>query len=727
MDYTRKFLWRTTLIYLTIGLAWIYFSDSVVLHIFSEEVRKLNYFQTVKGWFYVISTTVLLYFLLRMYAREVKNLAKEKEERASIQSNLEYQEKFFQSIIDHAYDGIIVYDHELVIRFVSPSARQLLGYLPGDLKGIQLSKIGVFAEDKDEVEQQFSLPLEQSEKRLFRAGMSRSDGREIRVDCVLTAIAGSQGELLFVLNFHDVTELELREQTDRFKSEVLQIITTANRKKVPDEIAECFSRFLQLDEVELWTRTLDNEKMKLSGCKYTNAASTPRDLFVEKGVGFIGEVWRKGEFTILEKENSKSDAFGELLQNSNFIYACPLKKGETVVGMAVFYSDIPVELTHFNYLTAQVFPFLIADIERDRATSLFRSLLEVVEDLICLFDKDGRLKWANRRFGEELQAEMEELVNSKLANLVLSDHKPIVEDAFQKLRNGNLTERFEARFSGASEDTSWFSWDAVLLENERVIIASAKDVSEIKRNAAEIERANQDLQDRADALEQSNSVLERYAYIISHDLQEPLRMVKGFLELLHKNYEENLDERGQKYIQFASDGAQRMSAMINGLLSYARITGGQNQFSEVALDEVLNDVVVMLKLEVERTGAEIHRETLPVVKGVRSLFLQLFLNIISNSLKYKGEDPVRIDISCLQKEGFHVISIQDNGLGIPQEDLEHVFQVFGRVERDELTDGLGLGLSIARRVVQIHNGTIEIDNNPDKGITVRIKLPLTDN
>jgi PAS domain S-box-containing protein len=727
MDYTRKFLWRTTLIYLTIGLAWIYFSDSAVLRIFSEEVRKLNYFQTVKGWFYVVSTTVLLYFLLRMYAKEVKNLAKEKDERASIQSNLAYQEKFFQSIIDHAYDGIVVYDRNLVIHFVSPSARLLLGYLPGELKGFSLSKIGVFSEGQDEIEQQFTLALGPTEKRLFRAGMSRSDRREIRVECVLTAMTGNQGELLFVLNFHDVTELELREQTDQFKSEVLQIIATSDRKLVPNELAACFTRFLEVDEVELWTGSLDNEKLKLSGYKYANATRTPRDLFAEKGIGFIGEVWSKGEFTYFDVENFGQEVVSDFPPGCKFVYACPLKKGDTLVGIAVCYSDIPVELERFNYLTAQVFPFLIADIERDRATSFFRSLLEVVEDLICLFDKDGRLKWANRRFGEELNADIGGVLNSKLTEFVVPEHHAIVEDAFQKLRNGVPVERFEARLLGTSDETSWFSWDAVLLENERVVIASAKDVSEIKRNAVEIERANQALKERADALEESNSVLERYAYIISHDLQEPLRMVKGFLELLHKNYEENLDERGQKYIQFASDGAKRMSSMINGLLSYARITGGQNQFSEVALDEVFNDVLVMLKLELERTGAEIHREPLPVVKGVRSLFLQLFLNIISNSLKYKGENSVRIDISYTKNEDFQVISIQDNGLGIPQEDLEHVFQVFGRVERDELTDGLGLGLAIARRVVQIHNGTIEIDNNPDRGITVRIKLPVRDN
>ncbi|MFP9193050.1 PAS domain-containing sensor histidine kinase [Natronosalvus vescus] len=227
-------------------------------------------------------------------------------------------------------------------------------------------------------------------------------------------------------------------------------------------------------------------------------------------------------------------------------------------------------------------------------------------------------------------------------------------------------------------------------------------------------------------LEESNERLQQFAYVASHDLHEPLRMVTSYLQLLERQYSDELDDDAEEFIEFAVDGAERMEAMIDGLLTYSRVETQGNSFDSVDIEAVLDDVLTDLGIRIEETGVEITAEPLPTVTGDASQLRQLFQNLLDNALQYSGEQDPRVSISATRDGDEWIISITDNGIGIDQEDADRVFEVFQRLHTHEEYEGTGIGLALCRRVVERHGGEIWVDSEPEKGSTFSFTLPATD-
>ncbi|ADD07638.2 sensor box histidine kinase (plasmid) [Natrialba magadii ATCC 43099] len=226
-------------------------------------------------------------------------------------------------------------------------------------------------------------------------------------------------------------------------------------------------------------------------------------------------------------------------------------------------------------------------------------------------------------------------------------------------------------------------------------------------------------------LEESNERLQQFAYAASHDLQEPLRMVTGYLRLLENRYSDDLDEDAEEFIEFAVDGAERMEAMIEGLLTYSRVETQGESFDSVDLEAVLNDVLTDLSVRIDETGAEVTAELLPTVDGDASQLRQLFQNLLENALQYSGEQKPRVSISAMRNEDEWEISISDEGIGIEQDDADRVFEVLQRLHSHEEYEGSGIGLALCRRVVERHGGEIYVDSEPEEGATFSFTLPAT--
>nr|WP_224450462.1 PAS domain S-box protein [Haloprofundus salilacus] len=223
-------------------------------------------------------------------------------------------------------------------------------------------------------------------------------------------------------------------------------------------------------------------------------------------------------------------------------------------------------------------------------------------------------------------------------------------------------------------------------------------------------------------LEESNERLEQFAYAASHDLQEPLRMVSSYLQLLEHRYGDELDEDGQEFIEFAVDGAGRMREMIEGLLQYSRVDSRGNPFEPVDLDAVFANVRQDLQVKIEETGAEITAEDLPRVYGDLSQLNQLFQNLLDNAIEYSGDAPPRIHVAVERDGTDWVISVEDEGIGIPREDADRVFRVFQSLQGHE-DAGTGIGLALCKRIVERHGGEIWIDSVPGEGATFSFILP----
>ncbi|MGW6614077.1 sensor histidine kinase [Streptomyces erythrochromogenes] len=250
-----------------------------------------------------------------------------------------------------------------------------------------------------------------------------------------------------------------------------------------------------------------------------------------------------------------------------------------------------------------------------------------------------------------------------------------------------------------------------------------------RRNAERLDRTAAELDAQAVELRRSNAELEQFAYVASHDLQEPLRKVASFCQLLEKRYGDRLDERGAQYIGFAVDGAKRMQVLINDLLTFSRVGRVQDARETVALDGPLDRALRNLAAAVEESGAEITRpERLPDVVGDPTLLTMLWQNLVGNAVKFRSPDrPPRVEVAVVDdpavEPGFLTFAVTDNGIGVPAEFAEKVFVIFQRLHGRETYGGTGIGLSLCKKIVEHAGGRIRIDTDHREGTRIVFTLP----
>lgn len=267
----------------------------------------------------------------------------------------------------------------------------------------------------------------------------------------------------------------------------------------------------------------------------------------------------------------------------------------------------------------------------------------------------------------------------------------------------------------------------ILLGKVRVFLELAQQRMALSRYAEELRRARDELElkvkERTAELERSNRDLEEFAYVISHDLQEPLRIVTGYVQILEKRYGSMLDADANGLIVRIVGAVSRMKNLISDLLTYSRLAVKGNICEDVSSENALENAHQNLKAALEESDAAITRDPLPVVKADRSQLMQLFQNLIGNAIKFRGEKTPHIHISATPKNDEWVFSVRDNGIGIKPEYSERVFGVFQRLHTRSEYPGTGIGLAICKRVVERHGGNIWVESELGKGSTFYFTLP----
>jgi light-regulated signal transduction histidine kinase (bacteriophytochrome) len=268
----------------------------------------------------------------------------------------------------------------------------------------------------------------------------------------------------------------------------------------------------------------------------------------------------------------------------------------------------------------------------------------------------------------------------------------------------------------------------VTLSGPREVTNLAADVNSMRERILQELGATRDantvLQAHTEELERSNSELEQFAYIASHDLQEPLRKVASFTQLLQRRYAGQLDARADQYIEFAVDGAKRMQALINDLLQYSRVGRSAREPALVSSDAALAQARNNLATAMEETGATVETGHLPLVLGELPLLTAVFQNLLSNSLKFSGGKPPRIVITCTRDEPFWLFSFSDNGIGIQPEYAERIFVIFQRLHERTAYPGTGIGLSMTRKIIEYFGGRIWLDTSYAEGSRFLFTLPM---
>ena len=243
-----------------------------------------------------------------------------------------------------------------------------------------------------------------------------------------------------------------------------------------------------------------------------------------------------------------------------------------------------------------------------------------------------------------------------------------------------------------------------------------RDVSERKCAEAMLER-------QAEELRRSNSELEQFAYVASHDLQEPLRMVASYCQLLSKRYGDVLDADARDFIRYAVDGADRMQVLVNDLLAYSRVGSKEAEITPIACEHVVDQACRNLNKPIEESDTTIICDPLPVIDGDPGQLVQLFQNLIGNAIKYRSEEPPEIRISARVKNEAWEFAISDNGIGVEPEYFERIFIIFQRLHNRAAYSGTGIGLAVCKKIVERHGGRIWVESTPGQGSSFQFTFP----
>ncbi|MBB4661614.1 sensor histidine kinase [Conexibacter arvalis] len=265
-------------------------------------------------------------------------------------------------------------------------------------------------------------------------------------------------------------------------------------------------------------------------------------------------------------------------------------------------------------------------------------------------------------------------------------------------------------------------------EGPRDMVDLAGDVDVMRRRILseleEIKEAHRQLDEQTRELQRSNAELEQFAYVASHDLQEPLRKVASFCQLLEKRYKGQLDERGDQYIEFAVDGAKRMQQLINDLLAFSRVGRITSEQEAIESEAVLQQALTSLATAIEESDAEIVvARPLPRVRGEASLLAGVFQNLVGNALKFRGEGRPRIAVAAERDGEMWRFTVTDNGIGIEPDYAERIFMIFQRLHAKDVYAGTGIGLAMCRKIIEYHGGRIWLDTESTEGTTFRFTLP----
>ena len=352
---------------------------------------------------------------------------------------------------------------------------------------------------------------------------------------------------------------------------------------------------------------------------------------------------------------------------------------------------------------------------RKQAEAQFRTIVEGEPNAMLISNIGGTIQLVNRKTEEMFGYRRDELLQQSIEILIplrfRAQHPAKVRNFFDKPQSRAMDARGD--LYGLRKDGSEFPLELGLnsvQEGDRTLaLASIIDISKRKDTESELER-------KSEELERSNRDLEQFAYLASHDLQEPLRAVSGCPQLLEHRYRGQLDEQAGEWIGHALDGAARMRTLIEALLSYSRVSKGGHPLQPVDCNAALEMALRNLSASIEESRIEISREPLPMVAGIPSYLDMLFQNLIGNAIKFRRLDlPAKVHIGAERKQGRWVISISDNGIGIEEQYFERIFNLFQRLHTRTEYPGTGIGLALCKRIAEKHGSKIEVTSAPGEG------------
>jgi len=633
--------------------------------------------------------------MVRERTREIE-IANEKLQNDIIEienarNSLSESERKYHTTLDSIGDAVISTDLNGSITYMNPLSEKLTGWTFHDATNRPVKEVfNVIDEDTgDEIENPVTAALEHG---IIFVGLSnhtlliRKDGSKVCIADSAAVIKDNHGITRgVVLVFRDMTQIRLKDQKLRESEEMFRSLA----ENIPSVLMRFDSelRVIYLSPTAEWFTGIPSAQF---------IGKTNREVGMPEDLCKLWEDATQAVFNTGKAKNVEFDLLTPEGKNYFFLQLAPEFGPDGTVSYVLGIStDITERKKSEERLNIALENGNIGLWEWDIKTNVVK-LDERTEKMFGL--RPGSFRKTYNAFEKLVHEEDISHVQKAIKNSLERD-LPYVTLFRTKPESGN---------------TNYISSRALIIKDENGKPVSFTgvcfDVTNLKEGTELlVKKLNEELL-------RSNKDLESFAYVASHDLQEPLRMVTSFTQLLALQYKDKLDERAHEYISFAVDGSQRMYELLNGLLAYSRIQSKGKAFTRVNLNNVLENVTKNLSLQIKESSTSIEIDKLPEVFADENQMIQLFQNLISNSIKFSLESP-RIYISSMFENGNYVFSVKDKGIGIESQYFDRIFKIFQRLHPRDQFEGTGIGLAICRRIIDRHGGNIWVESVPEKGST----------
>ncbi|MDP4175942.1 MAG: ATP-binding protein [Bacteroidota bacterium] len=475
--------------------------------------------------------------------------------------------------------------------------------------------------------------------------------------------------------------------------------------------------------------TIDDNKLFLNAYEGIPQEEAEKIRYLDFGSAICGCVARDGECIKAEHIQTSEDQRANLVRSFGvkaYVSYPLLSKGGKVIGTLSFGTkerDIfsQDDLSMINAVADQVAIAMIRmnnqNVIKDNEERFSTAFKSNPSALVLSRLEDGTIQEVNDSFIKLVGWSRDEVIGKSSVSL------NIFRDQNERNKNANLLrEQKQVNNQEIKINTKTNEERIVLLSSNLLKMSQGDMILTSMQDRTEQRIVEQKLHDTLNELERSNKELEQFAYITSHDLQEPLRMLANFSKLLSNAYKGKLDSRADEYLHFIIDGAKRMQNLISDLLTYARVTARPAPFAQTDLNAIMDEVQRDLQLIISESGTQIFYEQLPVINADPIQIKQLFQNLIQNAIKFRGESEPRIQITHELKDNKWHFSVSDNGIGIKPQFYERIFVIFQRLHEKERYPGTGIGLSICRKIVERHGGSIWVESEEGKGSTFHFTI-----
>ncbi|MDB5280985.1 MAG: sensory transduction histidine kinase, partial [Bacteroidota bacterium] len=401
-------------------------------------------------------------------------------------------------------------------------------------------------------------------------------------------------------------------------------------------------------------------------------------------------------------------------------YLVPLQSGNIVNGFVLFVFGaraLKVQLSFFGLIgnmVSSAFTRMRTEMRLHEAQLTNESILRALPDWLYIINKNGEFTGTNNSSTLPDYIPDYGLIGRTFSDVLPEDISSRFKDALKEVTDSDIASSFEYFDTTIYKDRSFKAIIAPFKTNEYLVII--RDITDLKL-------AQNELVHKAKKLEQSNKELEEFAYVVSHDMKQPIRTIISYLTLLKKKHNDLLPEEAQEFVNFSIEGANKMSDLIRDILQYSRLDQQISLTSDISLNGIVNKVCKGLNDTIVANNAEVICDNLPLIKGNETMLTELFQNLIENGIKYNTNAKRTVKINVQEKGREWLFNISDNGIGFDQQYSQQIFKIFKRLHTDGEFQGTGIGLTICQKVVEKHGGTIWAESQKGKGSTFFFILP----